>query len=177
KANPDKASYATTSAGATPHFTGVMFASEAKVPMTPVHYRGGAPALQDLLGGHVPSSVNPLSEIIETAKSGSIRVLAVTGAKRSPFLPDVPTFKESGYNVVVESLNGVWLPANTPNDVVAALSDAMHEASQSEAMINSLAKFATEPAFQTPAEFAETVKSEIARWAPVVKDSGFVALD
>jgi len=177
KANPDKASYATTSAGATPHFTGVMFASEAKVPMTPVHYRGGAPALQDLLGGHVPSSVNPLSEIIETAKSGSIRVLAVTGAKRSPFLPDAPTFKESGYNVVVESLNGVWLPANTPNDIVAALSAAMHEASQSKAMLDSLAKFATEPAFQTPAEFAETIKSEIARWGPVVKDSGFVALD
>jgi tripartite-type tricarboxylate transporter receptor subunit TctC len=177
EANPDKASYATTSAGATPHFTGVMFASEAKVPMTPVHYRGGAPALQDLLGGHVPSSVNPLSEIIETAKSGSIRVLAVTGPQRSPFLPDVPTFKESGYNVVVESLNGVWLPAHTPNDIVAALSAAMHEASQSKAMQDSLAKFATEPAFETPAEFSETIKSEIARWAPVVKASGFVALD
>ncbi len=177
KANPDKTSYATTSAGATPHFTGVMFAREAKVPMTPVHYRGGAPALQDLLGGHVPSSVNPLSEIIETAKSGSIRVLAVTGAGRSPFLPDAPTFKESGYNVVVESLNGVWLPANTPNGIVAALSAAMHEASQSKVVLDSLAKFATEPAFQTPAEFAETIKSEIARWGPVVKDSGFVALD
>jgi tripartite-type tricarboxylate transporter receptor subunit TctC len=177
KANPDKASYATTSAGATPHFTGVMFASEAKVAMTPVHYRGGAPALQDLLGGHVPSSVNPLSEIIETAKSGSIRVLAVTGPQRSPFLPDVPTFKESGYNVVVESLNGVWLPANTPNDIVTALSAAMHDASQSKAMQDSLAKFATEPAFETPAAFAETIKSEIARWAPVVKASGFVALD
>jgi tripartite-type tricarboxylate transporter receptor subunit TctC len=177
KANPDKSSYATTSAGATPHFTGVMFASAAKVPMTPVHYRGGAPALQDLLGGHVPSSVNPLSEVMETAKSGSIRILAVTGAQRSPFLPDLPTFKESGYNVVVESWNGVWLPANTPNDIVAALNAAMHEASQSKAMLDSLAKFATEPAYQTPAQFAETIKSEIARWGPVVKDSGFVALD
>ena len=177
KANPDKASYATTSAGATPHFTGVMFASAAGLPMTPVHYRGGAPALQDLLGGHVPSSVNPLSEIIETAKAGSIRVLAVTGPQRSPFLPDVPTFKEAGYNVVVESWNGVWLPANTPDDVVAALSAAMREATQSRAMQDSLAKFATEPAFQTPAEFAGTIKSEIARWGPVVKESGFVALD
>jgi tripartite-type tricarboxylate transporter receptor subunit TctC len=177
KVNPEKATYATTSAGGTPHFTGVMFASEAKVPMTPVHYRGGAPAMEDLLGGHVPSSVNPLSEIIETAKSGSIRILGVTGAQRSPFLPDVPTFKESGYNVVVQSWNGVWLPANTPDNIVQALSAAMREASQSKTMLDSLAKFATEPAFETPAEFSETIKSEIARWGPVVKESGFVALD
>jgi tripartite-type tricarboxylate transporter receptor subunit TctC len=177
KANPDKAAYATTSGGGTPHFTGVMFASEAKVAMTPVHYRGGAPAMEDLLGGHVPSSVNPLSEIMETAKSGSIRILGVTGAQRSPFLPDVPTFKESGYNVLVQSWNGVWLPANTPDNIVQALSAAMREASQSKAMQDSLAKFATEPAFETPAEFSETVKSEIARWGPIVKESGFVALD
>jgi tripartite-type tricarboxylate transporter receptor subunit TctC len=177
KANPEKASYATTSAGATPHFTGVMFANEAGVPMTPVHYRGGAPAIQDLVGGHVPASVNPVSEVSEFAKAGSLRILAVTGAKRSPFLPDVPTFKESGYNVVVESLSGVFLPANTPNDIVAALSAAMRQVSQSKAMVESLAKFGSEPAFQTPAEFTETVKSEIARWGPVVKASGFVALD
>ena len=76
-----------------------------------------------------------------------------------------------------EIVEGVWLPANTPNDVVQALSAAMHEASQSKAMLDSLAKFATEPAFQTPAQFTETIKSEIARWGPVVKNLGFVALD
>ena len=67
KANPTKAAFATTSAGATPHFTGVMLANEAKVPINPVHYRGGAPAVQDLIGGHVPSSVNPVSEVIALA--------------------------------------------------------------------------------------------------------------
>jgi tripartite-type tricarboxylate transporter receptor subunit TctC len=70
KANPAQASYATTSAGATPHFTGVMLAREAGVAMTPVHYRGGAPAIEDLLGGHIPASVNPVSEVIAYAKSG-----------------------------------------------------------------------------------------------------------
>src|SRR5580704_7669122 len=69
KANPDKANYATTSAGATPHFTVVMLAREAGVAMTPVHYRGGAPAIEDLLGGHIPASVNPVSEVIAYAKS------------------------------------------------------------------------------------------------------------
>jgi tripartite-type tricarboxylate transporter receptor subunit TctC len=177
KDNPAKASYATTSAGATPHFTGAMLAAASGVAMTPVHYRGGAPALQDLLGGHVPASVNPVSEVLEVAKAGAVRILAVTGAKRSPFLPDTPTFKELGYNVVVESWTGVWLPARTPDAVVRGLSTAMREASQSRELVDALAKFGTEPAFQTPAEFAETVKSEIARWGPVVKASGFVALD
>jgi len=79
KEDPAKASYATTSAGATPHFIGVMLAAESGVAMTPVHYRGGAPALQDLLGGHVPASVNPVSEVLEVSKAGSVRILAVTG--------------------------------------------------------------------------------------------------
>jgi tripartite-type tricarboxylate transporter receptor subunit TctC len=177
KANPTKANYATTSAGATPHFTGVMLAREAKVTMTPVHYRGGAPAIEDLLGGHVPASVNPVSEVIAYAKSGSIRTLAVTGAERTTFLPDVPTMKEQGYNVVVESLTGVWLPAKTPDAIIGALSDAIHKATQSQAMIDSLAKFGTEPDFLTPAEFAAWIKGEVARWGPVVKESGFVAIE
>jgi tripartite-type tricarboxylate transporter receptor subunit TctC len=177
KANPAKANYATTSAGATPHFTGVMLAREAGVAMTPVHYRGGAPAIEDLLGGHIPASVNPVSEVIAYAKSNSIRILAVTGAERSAFLPDVPTMKQAGYNVVVESLSGVFLPAKTPDAIVGALSAAMRQATQSQTMIDSLAKFGTEPAFLTPGEFSAWIKAEIARWGPVVQASGFVAID
>ena len=105
KANPDKASYGTTSAGATPHFAGVMLSNESKVTLNPVHYRGGAPALQDVVGGHIPMSVNPLSEALPLHQGGTIRALAVTGAKRSQFMPNVPTAKEAGYDVVVES----WL--------------------------------------------------------------------
>jgi tripartite-type tricarboxylate transporter receptor subunit TctC len=177
KANPARANYATTSAGATPHFTGVMLAREAGVAMMPVHYRGGAPAIEDLLGGHVAASVNPVSEVIAYAKAGPIRILAVTGAERSPFLPDVPTMKEAGYNVVVESLSGVFLPAKTPDAIVGALSAAMRAAVQSKAMAESLAKFGTEAAFLTPEAFSAWIKGEIARWGPVVKDSGFVALE
>jgi tripartite-type tricarboxylate transporter receptor subunit TctC len=110
KANPDKASYATTSAGATPHFAGVMLSNESKVPLNPVHYRGGAPAIQDVVGGHIPASVNPISEAMPLYKAGTVRMLAVTGAKRSPFVPDVPTMVEQGHNVVVESWLGVFLP-------------------------------------------------------------------
>jgi tripartite-type tricarboxylate transporter receptor subunit TctC len=177
KANPDKASYGTTSAGATPHFAGVMLANEAKVPLNPVHYRGGAPALQDVVGGHIPASINPTSESMPLHNAGTVRILAVTGAKRSQFLPDVPTMTEQGYKVVVESWLGVFLPAKAPDDVVRALSAAMHAASQSATMKESLAKFASQATFQTPAQFVETIKEDLKRWGPVVKASGFVAVD
>jgi tripartite-type tricarboxylate transporter receptor subunit TctC len=177
KANPAKASYGTTSAGGTPHFVGMMLASEAGVPMTPVHYRGGAPALQDLLGGHVPASINPVSESLPFARSGALRTLAVTGAQRSAFLPDVPTMREAGYKIVVDSWLGVFVPAKTPTEVVNALSAAIAEAVKSAPMTESLSKIGNVPAFQTPAEFAAVVKADVARWAPVVKASGFVAED
>lgn len=177
KANPGNANIADTSAGATPHFTGVMLAHEAKVTLTPVHYRGGAPAMEDLIGGHVPASVNPVSEVMAFAKAGSIRALAVTGEKRTPFLPDVPTMKEQGFDVVVESLPGVFVPANTPAPIVAALNAAMREAIASQQMIDSLAKFGTEPASMSAAEYTAWIKKEIARWGPMVKASGFQALD
>ena len=175
KTNAANAIYATTSAGATPHFTGVMLAREAAITLAPVHYRGEAPALQDLLGGHVPASVNPISEILSLAKSGELRTLAVTGSRRSPFLPGVPTMIESGYNVVVESWLGVFVPANVPGQIVNALSAAIGEATRSSAMAENLAKFGSEPTFETPAQFAMTVKNDLERWASVVKASGFVA--
>jgi tripartite-type tricarboxylate transporter receptor subunit TctC len=177
RANPGIANIADTSAGATPHFTGVMLAHEAKVTLTPVHYRGGAPAMEDLIGGHVPASVNPVSEVMAFAKAGSIRALAVTGQMRTPFLPDVPTMKEEGFNVVVESLVGVFVPAQTPEPIVAALNAAMREATASQQMIDSLAKFGTEPASMSTADFTAWIKKEIARWGPVVKASGFQALE
>jgi tripartite-type tricarboxylate transporter receptor subunit TctC len=177
KANPAKASYGTTSAGGTPHFVGMMLANEAGVPMTPVHYRGGAPALQDLLGGHVPASVNPVSESLPFARSGALRTLAVTGARRSSFLPDVPTMTEAGYKIVVDSWLGVFVPAKTPAEVVNALSAAIAEAVKSAPMTESLGKIGNLPSFQTPAEFAAVVKADVARWAPVVKASGFLAED
>lgn len=175
KENPDRAAFATTAAGGAPHFVGVMLANAAGLRMTPVHYRGGAPALQDLLGGHVPASVNPISEILPSAASGTVRILAVTGAQRTPFLPNVPTMREQGYDVVVETWLGAFVPAKTPPAIVGALSTAIGAAARSPEMGISLAKFGNEPTFQTPDDFLATIKADIARWSAVVKSSGFVA--
>jgi tripartite-type tricarboxylate transporter receptor subunit TctC len=175
KANPDKSLYATTAAGGTPHFIGVMFAAAAGLKMTPVHYRGGAPALQDLVGGHVPASINPMSEALPLANSGRLRILAVSSTRRSKFLPDVPTIRQAGYDVVVDTWLGVFLPARATPEIVRALSAAIADAVKSPEMVDSLAKFGSEPRFQPPDAFTATVKADSARWGPVVKASGFVA--
>src|SRR5215471_9760918 len=175
RANPDKAIFATTAAGSTTHFVGVMLANEAGVKLGPVHYRGGAPALQDLFGGHVPASVNPIGETLPQAASGKIRILAVASAERSKFLPDVPTMRQAGYNVVVETWIGAFAPRKTPPEAVRTLNAAIGEAVKSPEMIDSLAKLGNEPKFQLPDVFAATVRADMERWGPVVKASGFVA--
>ena len=175
KANPKTATYATTAAGGTPHFAGLMLSQASKVEMTPVHYKGGAPALQDLIGGHVSSSVNPVSEALPFAKTGKIRTLAVTSDKRSAFLPDVPTMKESGYDVVIEAWLGTLVPSKTPADVVSKLNLAIKNAFAAPDVVQKLEAIGNEPDYKTPAEFAAIMKADIARWAPVVKASGFVA--
>jgi tripartite-type tricarboxylate transporter receptor subunit TctC len=175
KANPDKAIFATTAAGSTTHFIGNMLATEAGIKLNPVHYRGGAPALQDLFGGHVPASVNPIGETLPQAASGKIRILAVASAERSKFLPYVPTIREAGYNVVVESWLGAFAPAKTPPKAVHALNTAIGEAVRSPEMIESLARIGNDTKFQPPDQFAATVRADLERWGPVVKASGFVA--
>jgi tripartite-type tricarboxylate transporter receptor subunit TctC len=177
RTNPSNAMFATTSAGGTPHFVGVMLASEAHLALTPVHYRGGAPALQDLIGGHVPASVNPIGETLPLASSGKIRILAVASADRSKFLPDVPTMRESGYNVVLDNWIGTFAPARTPPEIVRALNAAITEAVRTPQMIESLGKMGSEPKYQRPDQFAATVAADMERWGPVVKASGFVADD
>jgi len=152
-----------------------MLASEAKVKLTPVHYRGGAPALQDLLGGHVPASVNPIAEALPMMQSGQIRILAVTGTQRSRFAPAIPTAREQGFDVAIDSWLGVFVPAKTPPEIVAALNVAITDAGKSPEMTEALAKFGNEPVVASPVQFADMLKTAIERWGPVVKASGFVA--
>ena len=178
KANPKQASYATTSAGGTPHFVGVMLAQAAGVELTPVHYKGGGPALNDLIGGQIPVSVNPIGELLPQLKGGKIRVLATTGARRSKFLPDVPTMAESGFpDIVLSPWLGFFAPARTSADVVKRLSNGINDAVQSGDTQQNLIKFGMESAAATPIGFAEIVRQDIEKWRPIVKASGFTAED
>jgi tripartite-type tricarboxylate transporter receptor subunit TctC len=123
----------------------------------------------------VPASVNPIGEVVGQATSGKIRILALTSPERSRFLPDVPTMRESGFDVAFESWVGVFGPARMPADVIAALNAAIGEAVGSPEMTESLAKIGNDTKFQPPDAFAAQVKADLTRWGPVVKASGFAA--
>jgi tripartite-type tricarboxylate transporter receptor subunit TctC len=111
------------------------------------------------------------------AKSGTVRTLAVTGARRSLFLPDIPTMREAGFDVVVDSWSGMFLPGRTPERIVNALNDALRQAVASPRVIENLNRAGNSPAFESPAQFAAILKADLQRWGPVVKASGFVAED
>jgi tripartite-type tricarboxylate transporter receptor subunit TctC len=178
KASPKQAFYATTSAGGTPHFVGVMLARDSGAALSPVHYKGGAPALQDLMGGQIPVSVNPVSEVLPQLGGGKIRVLAVTSAQRSKFLPDVPTMAESGFpNIVLSPWLGFFAPARTPAEIVKRLANGIADASAFGDSQRSFFKMGMEAVAMTPAGFAAVVKDDLERWAPIVKASGFTAED
>lgn len=173
RANPKLANFGTTGSGGTPHFVGVMLANASKTNLTAVHYRGGAPALQDLMGGHVSMSVNPSGEAIPMARGGAIRILAVASPQRSRFLPDTPTLREEGFDVSINTWTGIFLPAKTPTPIVNGLSAALEKIIRTPEVIESQAQLGNEMTFLPQAEFATQVKADIAAWAPVVKASGF----
>ena len=102
KANPDKASYGVPSSGTIPHFTGFQLEKALGLSMTRVAYRGSAPIITDLIGGHVPIAITTLSDTITQHRAGGIRIVAVSGPARSPFLPDVPNLKEAGFDLVAD---------------------------------------------------------------------------
>ena len=177
RANPTRSHYATTAAGGTPHFVGVMLARDGKVPLSPVHYKGGAPALQDLIGGQVPVSINPISELLPYA-GARIRVLAVTGPTRSRYLPDVPTMVESGFpDIVINPWLGFFAPARTPADVVKRLANGIADACSFGDSQRSFIKMGMEPVAMTPVGFKAVLQEDLQRWAPIVKASGFTAED
>src|SRR5262249_51474397 len=126
RANPQAATYGSPSAGSVPHFTGVMLARAADIPLLHVPYNGTAPAMQYLLGGQIAANVTVLPAALPQVQSGKIRALATTGAQRSPWLADVPTLKEAGFPAL-ESVEwfGILVPARTPAEIVDRLNHAV----------------------------------------------------
>lgn len=153
---------------------GVMLGRATGAPMSHIPFKGGAPLVNDLLGGQVQSGVNVLPELVPHAGSGKLRILGVSGARRSPYLPGVPTFEEAGVQGVrAAEYFGVFAPARTPAPVVAALNTAIAQALKARPLVEGLQKLSFEIAGESPAEFAAIVKSELERWGPIVKASGF----
>ena len=172
KANPDKLNFASAGNGTSQHLSGELFNSLAGVRMTHVAYRGGAPAVTDLLGGQVQVIFAPLVEVIQQVRAENLKALGITTAKRSPLLPDVPTILESlpGYEVAL--WNGLLAPAKTPPDIVDRINRATIEALRSPEVKAKLADQGSEPVGNTPAEFKAFIESELVKWRRLVEISG-----
>lgn len=128
----DAVSYASSGNGSAQHLAGALFESTAKVDMVHVPYKGGGPALNDVIGGQVPLFFGNLASTLQHVQSGKLKALAVTSAKRSPILPDVPTLAEAGLKgAEIYEWNAVFAPANTPEPVVAKLAAAFQQALES----------------------------------------------
>lgn len=174
RANPKASVYGIPAAGSALHFAGMMLQRSAKFEFSSVPYRGGAPLLQDLLGGQVPVSFNVLGEVLPSIRSGKLRSLAITSPKRSRFLPEVPTMAEQGYpDIALQEWLGWFAPAKTPADTVQRLNALVRESLQAPDMVEALARNALEPMAQSPAEFKALMQNDLAHWAPIVKATGF----
>ena len=172
KSNPGKVNYGSAGSGSSQHLAGALFATMAGAPMTHVPYRGGAPAMNDLLGGHVQAVFAPLVEALAHIQSGKLKALGVTTLRRSPLLPEVPTIGESiaGYEVTL--WNGILAPAGTPAPVLAKLHAEIVAALASDDVKAQLATQGSEPVGSSPQEFAAFLRAEGPKWAKLVEISG-----
>ena len=176
KANPGQASYGSPGAGSMPHLLGALLGLRAGVELKHVPYRGTVPSITDLVGGQIAAAMNPSGDYLQYMKSGRVRVLATSGRKRSPYLPDVPTFTELGYpDVTSEEWFGFYAPAKTPAATIASANAAINAALKDKSVIDSLALVGLVAHGSTPQEMAADQKAEYERWGPLVKQIGFTA--
>lgn len=174
KAQGKPINFGSPGAGSMPHFTGFSIGRTLGVDMAHVPFKGGAPAIQDLIGGQIPASVNVIAEALPNHRAGRLRILAQTGATRSQYVTDVPTFIESGYrDIVAREWFGIFLPAKTPAATVASLNTLVRDAIKSKEVSDGYAKFAFDPEGESPAEFTGKIRALYDQWGPVVKASGF----
>ena len=173
KAEPGKMTYASAGSGTSIHMSAEMFKQLAKIDIVHIPYKGSAPAVTDLLGGQVMMMFDNIPSALPHIKAGKLRALAVTGAKRDPLLPDVPTVAEAG---VPGYESGVWfglaVPAATPKEEIARINDAVVKGTKSPEFVKRMTELGYSIIGSTPQEMAEMNKVEAARWGPIIKASG-----
>jgi tripartite-type tricarboxylate transporter receptor subunit TctC len=173
KANPGKLSFGSGGNGTPAHLAGELLKLEAKIDMTHVPFRGTGPALQAVIGGHVPIAYNPPPPLIAHIQSGTIRALAITTLKRTAALPDVPTIAELGFpGFEATTWHGLVAPAGTPKEVVATLHRAAAATLNDAEVRKALSDLGVDIVANTPKEFRAYIASEIPKWAAIVKASG-----
>jgi tripartite-type tricarboxylate transporter receptor subunit TctC len=173
RAKPGTYNYASSGTGTSIHMSGELFKLLAKVEATHIPYKGSAPALQDLVGGQVSLMFDNLPPALPHIKSGRLRALAITTAKRSPALPDLPTMQEAGIaGYDASAWFGMLAPKGTPMEIVNRLNSEINKFIASPEGREKIALQGGEPAPMNPTEFSAFIKNEITKWSRVVKASG-----
>ncbi|MDM0066247.1 tripartite tricarboxylate transporter substrate binding protein [Variovorax sp. J31P207] len=171
KANPSKVSYGSSGAGSLTHLTMELFKQQVGVFMVHVPYRGIAPAFTDLMGGQTQAMFPGLAAAMPHLKSGRVRALAVTGAKRHPAVPDVPTLEELGLKGFdAMQWYGVVGPAGMPAEVVRQLNESLNTVLKAPDLREKLSVEAVEPMPMSPQQFADYIRADIARWTKLARD-------
>jgi tripartite-type tricarboxylate transporter receptor subunit TctC len=163
---PARLSYAEGAAGSLTHLAMALFLKRAGIEMTNVSYRGNAPALTDVVAGHLPTMFSNLSDALPHLASGEIRALAVSSPERAPQLPNVPTVAESGYpGYRAITWNGLMAPAGTPNPIVEKIAAEMARATKDASFVGRLASLGADPLGNSPQEFAALIAADLKTWS------------
>ncbi|HET7362593.1 MAG TPA: tripartite tricarboxylate transporter substrate binding protein [Burkholderiales bacterium] len=175
KARPGQLNYASAGAGTTTHLTAALFLARAGLQMTHVPYKGGAPAVADLVGGQVQMYFGNASELIPHSQGGKVHLLAVSSAQRAPQLPDVPAIAETYPGFATGTWNGFLAPTGTPHAIIDRLAQEVAKVVHEPTSAERLRKIGVEPLGNTPAEFAALVQREAPVWRDAVKAAGIRA--
>ena len=175
QANPDKANYGSPAAGSMPHLVAALLAQITKSDLKHIPYRGSAPAIQDLLGGQISAMSSPVGDYLPYLKTGKLRLLATSGPKRTPFAPDVPTYKEQGYPIALREWYGFFLPAKASAQTLRRAAAYLQPALAQPDVISSLAQVGMEVQSSTPEQLAEWLKADAEEWRRLIKTIGFTA--
>ena len=172
KKNPGKLNYASGGSGSVSHLSAALFVKRANIDMTHVSYKGGSPAVTDLLGGQVQMYFGNLSELAPHAAGGQIRIIGVSSGQRARQLPDVPTIAESGFpGFKTLTWNGLVAPAGTPPSVINRIALAVKDAVALPDTISKLGQMGVDPIGDTPAQFLDALKADLAVWSEAAKAS------
>ncbi len=175
KAQPGKLNFASAGVGGLPHLAGELLKLTAKIDIVHVPYRGAAPAINDLLGQQVQMAFLDLPVLLPHIKAGTLRPIALGARQRAPTAPDVPTTAEVGMpDLLIENWYGMIAPAKTPDNIIAAINRAAHEAMADPSVKEKLAEQGLTMAGDTPGHFRSYIEAETRKWAKVIKDAGLV---